>query len=793
MQAFQEPQRASSTRNQRVLRPWRRPAALTRLAVGGLLMVLVGTSPAGAATAVHDSTLRAATCRGSVNVCDSGALLERSAHMSPPESPQPNTLDGCLDGSGSAYYLEDESIERISVNSLTGGEIARGDRVRIDITFFPYRDGSDDVLDVFYTDEGENAGAVEKYHLARYVPSWAGLQIYSLFTTLPDTGNLFHRIRARLSSSNHAMRCNGRGFYDVDELAFSPAPPNMQGQGEYVLSSTDQEVVTWFGSDNVSEPTYSFSCPSGQTISKLSVHHNWNHWGDPEDYINSVRFACAELQEDGTSGNVHRWQGGLGYPEAFGPARGTLAELGCSPYLMAGVIGGTGLLVDELGMLCGDLADIQDGEIDPDLTQGPVGGDYGTPSQVQCPAGYVATGARISSEYSGEYLKGVELVCSKVVTTTERDQALRLGEIIGRICGNEALDCPFFNTFDQYLQLSTLHLQATTDWWEGLEFWHSPDAQVFDPKCINKDGSYSDCFDGEQAPNEATLLEEGWNQPVHGTDRHTILGMADDRVWTFSLPNVASDDTDPVNGISFRQNCLDGRIDESCDQQSFALSEITPLAPIVNVTGKGEHLVNSCHYTIDPDALGDTSLSIDTIVQDKDEYLKLTCHSSAEQLNTLALSGTTAENLLSILRAQTDLDYLNMLSGQIFFAGLNLAREGAEVGSTLQKLLTGIQTGLRVKFGLDNLKGFVSGLEAFAACDGAICRSQATLQIMVSGFFLKQDLGDLYKFGDKGKLSSILNDLNITNSELGEFLDEELEPLLDTVEKERWSHFDCND
>ena len=198
------------------------------------------------ANAAYDADLGSPVCGERGNVCDSGNLLESSAHMNPPELNPPNTLDGCLDGDDLYYYQDDESIERIVVRSQSGAVISRNKNLEIEITFYAYGDGSGDVLDIFYSDEGTNPAAIEKEHLARYVPQWGGLQTYTLLTTVPDTGSSLHRVRARLGSAAHVSRCSGNGFYDVDELAFRVDVPTRDDDDDKI---PDEDEYTFCEKD----------------------------------------------------------------------------------------------------------------------------------------------------------------------------------------------------------------------------------------------------------------------------------------------------------------------------------------------------------------------------------------------------------------------------------------------------------------------------------------------------------------------------------------------------------------
>ncbi len=552
---------------------------------------------------------------------------------------------------------------------------------------------------------------------------------------------------------------------------------------QYVLSNIDQVEATIFGRDWGS--TYTFSCPSGQTISPIDTYY--------ETYVNGLEIGCSALRPNGGMGGAIDWQGELGYPDQFGRATGSSSWLDCFPYLMRDLSGRTGAWVDQIGLGCGSVSEVLAGtDLGEAPDQGPFGGLGGSPFTRQCPDEYIATGAEITVKSDGNYIQGVKMTCSKVVPTDDLEMALRHGEIIGRLCVNEVYDCPYANGFDQYLKLSTLHLEPNSHWWQAFEFWRSPDMTEFDSRCLTKSGTEVDCFDGD-TPRDSSLVQEGWYQGINAGGSHHIVGIANDRAWTFRLPHHSNSGSPTrVRGVSFNEECFNGMINiDQCPEQDFDLDEITPIAPVVTVHGQ-EYLVNGCRYELAPEHLRNTSLSVDTIVQNPDQYFTLSCHSSEENLESLALSGTSAQHLKDIFTVNEILVEANMLTGSAVLGGLGMAAEAAEAGTKTRAMLLTAYSGLRGYFAVGNVAGFWQAAKTFAECGNAACRLEATAQMLMSGYFLKQDVGDLYKFGTGGGLSSMLDEFGINNTELETFLDEELEPLLESTDTERWKYADCN-
>lgn len=189
---------------------------VAHLATAGCALVLFSAAPA-LANALYNPTLGAPFCAGIGASCDSGTLLERSGHMTPPEANQPNTVDGCLDGSESLKHLKDESIERIVVSTVDGQPMVPGARVRVEVTYFPYGSGRSERLLIAYTSDGLNPSATF-HELPTYLPTQGGLQTHTVEYTLPS--GPVHRVRARMAHVHYTDRCDGYGYYDVDELVF---------------------------------------------------------------------------------------------------------------------------------------------------------------------------------------------------------------------------------------------------------------------------------------------------------------------------------------------------------------------------------------------------------------------------------------------------------------------------------------------------------------------------------------------------------------------------------------------
>ncbi|WP_233261806.1 Ig-like domain-containing protein [Vitiosangium sp. GDMCC 1.1324] len=171
-------------------------------------------------TAVYDATWKVPVCTQSSNVCDSESLLQgRGAYVYGSELHQPNTLDGCADGTGSSYS-QTEQIRWLRVSGVNGVPLAEGQRVRIDVGVEVVSTAADS-LDLY---TASDAAAPVWTYLTTLRASQTGTQILSAQYVLP-TGSL-QAVRAgfRYGGSGPSA-CSTGSADDHDDLVFAVGPP----------------------------------------------------------------------------------------------------------------------------------------------------------------------------------------------------------------------------------------------------------------------------------------------------------------------------------------------------------------------------------------------------------------------------------------------------------------------------------------------------------------------------------------------------------------------------------------
>ncbi len=179
--------------------------------------VTVNVTPAGSngpQNAVFNGGLGVPACAVAGSSCDSQGLLDGRAGLGP-ESNQPNTLDGCADGTSGTYH-SDESNDRIVVSTLDGANFSAGATVQVEATVYAYSTGSSDTLDLYYA---ADAGAPSWTLITSMVPSAGGVQTLSANYTLPSGTQ--QAVRARFRYQGSANACNNGSYDDADDLVFA--------------------------------------------------------------------------------------------------------------------------------------------------------------------------------------------------------------------------------------------------------------------------------------------------------------------------------------------------------------------------------------------------------------------------------------------------------------------------------------------------------------------------------------------------------------------------------------------
>jgi len=187
-------------------------------------------TPSGPQTAYYDATLGAPKCSHGLS-CDSAGLLNGRGNMTDGvETNRPSNLNSCTDG-GSGTYHDDESIDRIIVTRVTGGDgdLTEGDEVTITASVWCWSTGSSSFIDFYYASDASNP--VWNQIVPRERCPGGGQQTMTASVVLLQ-GSL-QAVRANFmygSGDPGENSCTSGNWDDTDDLVIS-VKPNLAAQG----------------------------------------------------------------------------------------------------------------------------------------------------------------------------------------------------------------------------------------------------------------------------------------------------------------------------------------------------------------------------------------------------------------------------------------------------------------------------------------------------------------------------------------------------------------------------------
>lgn len=148
--------------------------------------------------------------------CTSGDLLDGKAANIEPNPP--NTLDICSDGIYGTTYHNGESIDKITVSAVGGGQLQAGGVAEISALYWPYTTGSNNRVDFFYASNSTN---LDWSYIGTVTPSAAGASTATVQYILSDSD--FQAVRVQIRFLGNNVPCNDGNWDDVDDLVFAVA------------------------------------------------------------------------------------------------------------------------------------------------------------------------------------------------------------------------------------------------------------------------------------------------------------------------------------------------------------------------------------------------------------------------------------------------------------------------------------------------------------------------------------------------------------------------------------------
>ncbi len=180
----------------------------------GLVVEVIPAGQNGPQDAVYDAALGAPQCAVAGSSCDTQGLVDGRAGLGP-EPNQPNTLDGCADGTSGTYH-SDESNDRVVVRTLDMYDFAEGVTVEVEATVWAWSTGSSDTADFYYAADADNP--VWTY-VGSVAASGGGVQVLTQQYTLPAGSLQAVRVNYRYQAA--ADPCTTGTYDDRDDLVFA--------------------------------------------------------------------------------------------------------------------------------------------------------------------------------------------------------------------------------------------------------------------------------------------------------------------------------------------------------------------------------------------------------------------------------------------------------------------------------------------------------------------------------------------------------------------------------------------
>ncbi len=180
-------------------------------------------------------------CSSHGTSCDSGTLLfGRGNVKGGTERNQPNTRDGAKCDGSSGTYKSDESLERLMVRSVDGGVMMEGSTIEIVATVWAWSNGSEDYLDLYYSDSG-NLSNPHWVYIGTKQPAGGSEQTIVVEFNLPP--GLNHVIRGNYRWKGSPSPCTAGSWADADDLAFAVHPLDVSTVSP-TLSSVPSSLVS---------------------------------------------------------------------------------------------------------------------------------------------------------------------------------------------------------------------------------------------------------------------------------------------------------------------------------------------------------------------------------------------------------------------------------------------------------------------------------------------------------------------------------------------------------------------
>lgn len=209
-----------------------------------------------------------------------------------PELHQPNTIDGCADGT-SGTYENDESLESIKVISTTGTGFAGGSPISIEAVVYAWSTGSSDWADFYHAADASNP--VWQY-ITTVPANSGGEHTLTASYVLPLVGMMQQAVRVKFRYSGDKVETGcgpNSGYDDIDDLAFA-----VDATATFPPTTSPGPLLVAVYSSTYQAPLCSLVGTGCDTDALVEGRGSMNDGAEPNT-PNSIYNSC----QDGNSGN----------------------------------------------------------------------------------------------------------------------------------------------------------------------------------------------------------------------------------------------------------------------------------------------------------------------------------------------------------------------------------------------------------------------------------------------------------------------------------------------------------
>lgn len=375
----------------------------------------------------------------------------------------------------------------------------------------------------------------------------------------------------------------------------------------------------------------------------------------------------------------------------------------------------------------------------------------------------------------------------------------KLGDVLNVVCGTDgdSSACDLFVHKTQYIDhdrlfigfdQSAANILDFTGVGELLGIENPPHIDLFSAKCLDDGGSEKNCFNNNGSFNRDTILDTNSNLVSIRRQGMDLIVSEDDTIKFYQTSTHL--DSHPYTTHLISDDCSTNPSAAECTRE-FDFSNGTPsevsklfVYAVADVEGTAKNLIlNSCTKSVSVQAMLETEFEdlVDDIENEalSDNQYTYDCNVHEELLTLFAFEDASRDELAQIHAAQLQLTLNHMATSIVATEGLSIISGALEGGSAAKALVDGSNGLIRFTLAVQNAVTLFESGENLINCSDAECYAVNGAEFLLSAYFMRQDIGEFRKAWLPENVR------NSSNPTVQQFLDEEIEPLLQDVEDTR--------